>query len=83
MLSYRRRSCCLLRLRSLCRSLGISSRALLRGAGRAGGLRDLPAHRRWALGETMLVRGTTAPHGAQTVQTQVTVGCWDGGVGGG
>lgn len=67
LLSYQRRSSCLLQLRSLWCSLGISRWALLRGA---GGLRVLPAHCCWVLGE---------PHwsGAQTVQTWVTAGCWD------
>lgn len=66
-LSYQRRSSRRLRLRSRWRSLGIRRRALLRGA---GGLRLLPAHCCWVLGE---------PHwsGAQTVQTWVTAGCGD------
>lgn len=51
MLSYRRRSCCLLWLRSLCRSPRISGRTVLRGAGWSRGLWDLPARRWWALGE--------------------------------
>lgn len=81
MLSYRRRFCCLLRLCSPCRSPGIGGRALLRAAGRSGGLRDLLARCRWALGETTLVRGMAAPRRAQTVQTRVTAGCWVGGGG--
>lgn len=66
-LSYQRRSSRGLRLRSRWRSLGIRRWALPRGA---GGLRLLPAHCCWVLGE---------PHwsGAQTVQTWVTAGCGD------
>lgn len=79
-LSYRRRSYCLLWLWSLCCNLGISGWAPLRGAGWAGGLRDLHAHRWWVLGETMTVSGMGASRGAQTVQTCVTAGCWDGGI---
>lgn len=60
LLSYRRHSCRLLGLCTHCRSLGTRGRALLRGVSHFGGLWDLLAHCRRALGETAAVRGTAA-----------------------
>lgn len=68
LLSYRRHSC-LLGLCTRCRSLGTRGQAVLRGVSRFGGLRDLLAHSRRALGKPQRLGARQ-----QTVQTGVGAG---------